>query len=87
MDPDVVTNCPQSDHRKSKFELRHGIKLGVVFFMTESEFDFRKTFVIDVFLTKYRTFQCSTVQYISTFHRQVPAAQTRTPADRVVSTH
>jgi hypothetical protein len=38
MDPDVVTNCPQSDHRKSKFELRHGIKLGQVFSMTESEF-------------------------------------------------
>jgi hypothetical protein len=42
MDPDVVTNCPQSDHRKSKLELRHGIKLVPVFFVTESEFWFSK---------------------------------------------
>jgi hypothetical protein len=38
IDPDAVTNFAQSDHRKSKFELRHGIKLGQVFLMTESEF-------------------------------------------------
>ena len=35
---DVAPSRSRPDHRKSKFELRHGIKLGVVFFMTESEF-------------------------------------------------
>ena len=46
MDPDVVTNFPESDHRKSKFDLRHGIhvKLGQVFLMTESEIKFSNNF-------------------------------------------
>jgi hypothetical protein len=42
MDPDVVTNFLQSDHRKLKFELLHGIKLGQVFYITESDIKFSK---------------------------------------------
>jgi hypothetical protein len=87
MDPDAVTNFPKSDHRKSKFELCHGIKLGKVSSWWSPNFDFRKTFVIDVFLTcnvmYYTIFKIVYSRSVPRFHRQVPAAQTRTPADHV----
>jgi hypothetical protein len=37
-DPDVPARRTQPDHRKSKFGLRHGIKLIELYAMTKSEF-------------------------------------------------